>query len=122
MGIGAYVLSGPTKKASQANPEPDLPKASPEALGRVLFKTWSCQSCHLETDTDTGSSLKNLVGTTVEFADGSKLVIDASYLRESILTPNAKVRKGFEPVMPEYKGRLKDDEVDKLVAYLLVRK
>lgn len=121
LGGGVYLLSGP-KTPAQQNPEPDLPKASPEALGRAVFKQWSCGSCHLEQDSDTGSSLKGLVGQTVELADGKKLVIDEAYLRESILTPGAKVRKGFDPVMPEYKGRIKDDELDKLIAYLLVRK
>ena len=121
IGAGVFVLRG-SSNGSGPNSEPELPKASPEAQGRALFKQWSCGSCHLEQDSDTGSSLKGLVGQTVELADGKKLIIDAAYLRESILTPGAKVRKGFDPVMPEYKGRLKDDEVDRLVAYLLVRK
>lgn len=121
LAIGAWTVGCP-KKNTDPNPEPELPKASPAAKGRALFKQWSCQSCHLDVDSDTGSSLKNLVGATVELADGSKVVIDAAFLKESILEPTAKVRKGFDPVMPEYKGRLKDDEVDQIVAYLLVRK
>jgi cytochrome c2 len=120
LGVLFFVLSGP-KKPVASNPEPVLPKASPEAKGRALFKQWSCQSCHLEVDTDTGSSLKRLLGKSVELADGTKVVVDAAYLRESVLDPNTKLRKGFEPVMPVYKGRLTAAEVDDLVAYLLVR-
>lgn len=121
IGVGVWIFRAPPK-SDHAKSEPVLPKASPEAKGRALFKQWSCQSCHLDVDSDTGSALKGLPGTTVELSDGSKVVIDGAFLKESILEPTAKVRKGFDPVMPEYKGRLTAAEVDQLVAYLLVRK
>ena len=50
--------------------------------------------------------------------DGSTVVVDENYIRESLLEPNAKVVAGFEAVMPTYQGRLKDDEILALIAYI----
>jgi hypothetical protein len=45
------------------------------------------------------------------------VVADEAYVRESILTPNAKTAKGFPPnYMPPY--QLKPLEVDSLVLYI----
>ena len=51
-------------------------------------------------------------------ADGSSLIVDENYIRESILEPNARVVAGFEPVMPTYQGRLKDAEILAIIEYL----
>jgi cytochrome c oxidase subunit 2 len=50
--------------------------------------------------------------------DGSTVRVDENYIRESILDPQAKVRAGFDPVMPTYQGRLKDREIAALIAYI----
>ncbi|MBL7685916.1 MAG: cytochrome C, partial [Deltaproteobacteria bacterium] len=41
-----------------------------------------------------------------------------NYIRDSIMNPNANVVKGFQPLMPTYKGTLSDDEINGLVAYI----
>ena len=46
------------------------------------------------------------------------MVVDEGYLRESILQPNAKIAKGYPPVMPTFKGRVSEEELNTLVAYL----
>jgi cytochrome c oxidase subunit II len=43
---------------------------------------------------------------------------DDDYLRESILTPQAKVVKGFAPVMPTFKGQLSEEQILQLIAYI----
>lgn len=44
---------------------------------------------------------------------------DASYIRESILDPNAKIASGFEPnIMPNFKGQLSEENVIQLIAYV----
>jgi cytochrome c oxidase subunit 2 len=40
----------------------------------------------------------------VELQDGSSVVVDEAYLRESILTSQAKIVKGFQPLMPTFQG------------------
>ena len=34
------------------------------------------------------------------------------------LEPQARVTAGYEPVMPTYQGRLKDEEISAIIAYL----
>jgi cytochrome c oxidase subunit 2 len=41
-----------------------------------------------------------------------------NYIRESIVDPAAKVVAGFDPVMPTYKGRLKDSEITALIEFI----
>jgi cytochrome c oxidase subunit 2 len=39
-------------------------------------------------------------------------------VRQSILDPAAKVVQGFAPSMPTYQGKLKDAEIDGIIAYI----
>ena len=62
--------------------------------------------------------LAGVVGTTVTLQDGSTVNVDDDYLRESILTPQAKVVKGFAPVMPTFKGQINEEGILQLIAYI----
>ncbi|MBI2646034.1 MAG: c-type cytochrome, partial [Deltaproteobacteria bacterium] len=50
--------------------------------------------------------------------DGKKVQRDENYIRESLMLPQAKLVKGFPPVMPTFQGTLTDEEVNAIVAYL----
>jgi cytochrome c oxidase subunit 2 len=56
------------------------------------------------------------VGKNETLIDGSSVLVDDAYLIESILNPNAKVVKGYAPIMPP--AQLADDQLKALVAYL----
>jgi cytochrome c oxidase subunit II len=43
---------------------------------------------------------------------------DEAYIRESILQPQAKIVKGYEPVMPTFQGLVTEDQVLQLVEYV----
>jgi cytochrome c oxidase subunit 2 len=45
-------------------------------------------------------------------------VADENYIRESILEPQAKIVAGFEPIMPTYKGMLRDREVLGVIEFM----
>jgi cytochrome c oxidase subunit 2 len=51
-------------------------------------------------------------------SDGSSVLVDENYVRESILVPGAKVRQGFQPLMPSFAGQLTDRQIDALIAYI----
>ena len=51
-------------------------------------------------------------------ADGSRVLVDENYIRESILEPQARIVAGYEPVMPTYQGRLSDPEIMAIIEYL----
>lgn len=89
------------------------------AKGEILTKTKGCIACHSADGSQRiGPSYKGLFGHDVELADGSKVKADENYLRESIENPAAKVVKGFNPVMPVFKGQLSESEMAALIAYI----
>ncbi len=106
--------------------EPWLEQASnflatmpPLEAGAKLFQVRGCQQCHsLDGSAKTGPTMKDLFGRSEKLADGSQVMVDENYLRESILEPMAKVVAGFDPVMPTYQGRLKDAEIDVVISYV----
>jgi cytochrome c oxidase subunit 2 len=89
------------------------------AFGKLLFKKKGCTACHSVDGTKlTGPSLLGKYGTRESFADGSTVVVDDNYIRQSITEPNAKVVQGFQAVMPTYAGRLKEKQLNALIDYV----
>jgi cytochrome c oxidase subunit 2 len=54
----------------------------------------------------------------VALRGGETVLADEEYIRESIMTPTAKVVDGYAPLMPSYKNQLEEDQVSSLVAYI----
>lgn len=86
--------------------------------GERLFNELACGTCHLDTGQGRGPSLKDIVGTTVELADGSTAVVDEGYLRESIINSQARIVKGYQPLMPAFQGLVSEDNLVALVEYV----
>ncbi len=98
-----------------ANFYKDLP---PAEAGQILF-TRRCNQCHSADGTaKTGPSFKGVFDQEHKMRDGSSVKVDENYLRESILDPQAKVREGYQPVMPTFKGILNDQEIGFLIEYI----
>lgn len=88
--------------------------------GEKLFQVKACASCHSVADASqkVGPSLFKRFGATEETSSGP-ITMDENYIRESILTPNAKVVKGFQPnVMPAFQGQLSEVEIAALIEYI----
>jgi cytochrome c oxidase subunit 2 len=86
--------------------------------GERLFSELSCNTCHLEDGKGRGPSLNNVLGTQVELADGSTVTADEGYIRESIINSQAKVVKGYQPLMPAFQGLVSEDNLVALVEYV----
>lgn len=87
--------------------------------GKLQYERKGCNSCHSVDGTGSkGPTWKGLWGKTETMRDGSRVVVDAAYLEESMLNPNAKVVEGYEPVMPTFQGLLRNHEIRGLVAYI----
>ncbi len=91
---------------------------SPAAAGEALFTQKSCITCHRPQGGALGPSLVGLYGSHVKLQDGSEVVADDAYLRESILRPTAKLVAGFQPVMPTFQGQLDEEQVLQLIQYI----
>jgi cytochrome c oxidase subunit 2 len=86
--------------------------------GAKLFNDLACSTCHVDTGTGRGPSLKDIMGTTVELQDGSTALIDEAYLRESILSSQAKIVKGFQPLMPTFQGLVSEENLVALIEHV----
>jgi mono/diheme cytochrome c family protein len=96
--------------------------------GQRLATMFGCVACHSVTDTamsNVGPKWKGLFGSKRDYVTdkGKKgsAVVDAAYLRESILEPNAKKHASFvksEFAMPSFAGVLTDAQVDSIVLYI----
>ena len=86
--------------------------------GARLFNDLACTTCHLDNGQGRGPSLKDIVGKTVEMNDGSMLLVDEGYLRESILNSQAKIVKGFTPLMPTFQGLISEEGLAALIEHI----
>ncbi|HHL72367.1 MAG TPA: cytochrome c oxidase subunit II [Bacteroidetes bacterium] len=90
-----------------------------EEFGAKLYKSKACVTCHtIDGTASQGPSFLGIYGKNEQLTDGSSVLVDENYLRESFLNPAAKIVKGYQPVMPPYQGLLNDKEVDALIAYI----
>ena len=95
------------------------PKKSPADWGKVQYETKGCNSCHtLDGSKSKGPSWKGIYGHMVKLNNGSSVLVDDDYIRESMLSPNAKVVDGFEPIMPTFQGLLKENQIKGLIAFI----
>ena len=60
----------------------------------------------------------NKFGAPEQLASGATVAIDEAYVRESILTPQAKVVDGYQPLMPTFQGLVSEENVMALVEYV----
>lgn len=96
-----------------------IDRMPPADAGAQVFKKQGCAQCHsVDGKAGIGPSLKGVFGKKQPLRGGGAAVADEDYLRESIMESQAKVVAGFDPVMPTYKGRLKDKEITVLIAYI----
>ena len=86
--------------------------------GERLFTELACITCHKADATGRGPSLVWLFGATVTLADGREVTADDNYLRESIMNSQAKVVKGYQPIMPAFQGRVSEEHLLQVVAYI----
>jgi cytochrome c oxidase subunit II len=86
--------------------------------GAKLFQDLACNSCHLDSGQGRGPSLKDIVGTQVELASGGTVTVDEAYLRESILNSQAKVVRGFTPLMPTFQGLISEEGLAALIEHI----
>ena len=87
-------------------------------IGEKLFLQYGCNNCHLPDDQSRAPSLNGLFGRNVHLESNETLIADESYIRESILNPQAQVVKGFFPMMPPYQSRLNEEEVLQIITYI----
>jgi cytochrome c oxidase subunit 2 len=116
--IGSIVAMDPADfQAWLAGATPGAPASSMADAGRAIFEAQGCASCHTG-DTPRGPSLVGIVGKEQKLADGQTVVVDDTYLRQSILDPGAHVVQGYQPLMPTFQGLIGEEDLMRLIAYI----
>ena len=54
----------------------------------------------------------------MQLANGNTVTADASYIRESILNPTAKIVAGYQPLMPTFQGQVTEEQLLALTEYI----
>ncbi len=91
----------------------------PVDAGKLVYQKRGCAQCHsVDGVPGIGPTFKGLYGTPQPLQSGGSIVADDNYIRESLLQPAAKVVLGYDPVMPTFQGRIKNEEIDVLIEYL----
>jgi len=91
---------------------------SMQARGEQLFQQLGCASCHLPDGTGRGPALAGKYGAQETLANGQTVTIDDTYIRESVLTPQARLVAGYQPVMPTFQGQVNEEGLMSLIEYI----
>ena len=54
----------------------------------------------------------------MQLATGQAVVANDSYIRESILTPQAKLVAGYGPLMPTFQGQVSEESVMSIIEFI----
>ena len=92
---------------------------TPEEWGRIQYEQKGCQTCHnVDGTRSKGPSWKGIWGKPVKLNNGTSVMVDEAYVRESMMQPQAKIVDGYEGIMPTFQGLLRENEIRGLVAYI----
>jgi cytochrome c oxidase subunit 2 len=119
--LGKVIVMSPQEyeKWEKGEEEKAVASLPPAEFGKQLYTQRGCNACHsIDGSSLVGPTWKGLYGHEVVLQDGTKVTADENYIREAILEPQAKMVKGFGPVMPSFKGVISDDEITDLIAYI----
>lgn len=92
---------------------------SPIEGGERMYNLLGCKQCHsLDGAPGVGPTFLDLYGSMRRITDQDDALVDEDYVRESMLDPLARVSFGYQPVMPTFQGRVKDQEITAIIAFM----
>jgi len=86
--------------------------------GERLFRELGCSGCHMGSSVIRAPPLEGLFGKPVPLESREVVTADEGYIRDSILLPNKQISAGYQPLMPSFQGRVSEEELLELVAYI----
>ena len=96
-----------------------FPANSSEAKGLDIFTRMACIACHsVDGSLKLGPTIKSQYGKEILHTDGTVMIINDDYIRESLIDPLKHIAEGYTPIMPSYKPVLSDEDVVNLIAYI----
>jgi cytochrome c oxidase subunit 2 len=96
-----------------------LSKMPPAEAGELLYNMRGCKQCHsVDGSPGIGPTFLGKFGSEEKMLTGETVLVEENYIRQSILDPQARIVAGYDPVMPTFQGRLKDEEITAIIEYL----
>lgn len=86
--------------------------------GFALFRQHGCMGCHAAASTVHAPELSGLLGRRAHLSDGSSLVADETYVRDSIMEPQKAIVAGYDAIMPSFKNQLNEEEIMAIIEYI----
>ena len=122
MGARIHVVSRTEYYEILRNGPPGQGPVAPATLGEQLYTQRNCNTCHsVDGSAGVGPSWIGIYDQMRPMTDGSEMMGDEEYIRQSILYPQEHIVQGFANAnMPSYEGQLNDEQIDGLIAYIRV--
>jgi cytochrome c oxidase subunit 2 len=96
---------------------------TPEDKGKLLINQNGCTGCHsLTGESNNGPTWKGLFGSQVKLSDGTTITADEAFIKESILSPAAKIVAGFETANPMQPYSFTEEELSYIIAFIMTLK
>jgi cytochrome c oxidase subunit II len=114
--IGEVIVMSPTDYQTWLSG--GAPEGSLASTGAKVFQDLACNTCHRPDAQGRGPVLEGLFGRSLQLQSGETVVADEAYVRESILTPAARIAAGFQPIMPAFQGLVTEEQLLALIEYV----
>jgi cytochrome c oxidase subunit 2 len=90
--------------------------------GEQIIGQLGCASCHSTDGSErVGPSFKGIFGKPTRVVSNGKtrtVMVDEAYLRAHILDHHQDMVAGYPDIMPVYRGKISDSELDELIEYI----
>jgi len=86
--------------------------------GFALFRRHGCMGCHAAASSVHAPELSGLLGRRVRLSDGSDVVADETYVRDSIMEPQKAIVAGYAAIMPSFKTQLNEEDISAIIEYI----
>jgi cytochrome c oxidase subunit 2 len=86
--------------------------------GERLFASMGCNSCHSGSAAARGPNLAGVYGSKLKLTNGSEVLVNEAFLRDTILNPSQHVPVGYAPIMPTYQGQISEEGLIDLVEFI----
>ncbi len=108
------VLSTEAQPPGQAEPQGSLAEQ-----GRAVAARLGCSGCHsVDGRHVTAPSWLDLWGRREVMQNGDTVTVDAGYVTESMMDPEAEIVAGYKPIMPSFQGIATPADVAAIIEYI----
>ncbi len=122
--LGEVVVLSPEaydtwEKGTEVKEEKGVAALPSAERGEKIYKQSGCTACHsIDGTPGVGPTFKGAFGRKEILQDGKEITVDENYVHQSLLEPQTQMVKGFQPVMPSFKGILSENDIASIIAYL----